>query len=126
MSFIVNRYDIKYDLDVLSDGIGHWEKMKSKIVTYGLNNGQVSKLSPREGYMYEETFNVNRHLSYYRTCKTFKRVVTFVENCNYIYMQYYFKDGDEGSFILDETSHGNAKVNKTPYYRTKESVKKTV
>ena len=113
VGFIIARNSLGHERDVLNDGQGHWEKTKTKTILFGKNGDDISKIRNDEEYIFAETFEVKRHICYHRPRKNFHRVVLFIENCEYIYVQYYFHGKLE--FVEDWSPHGNKRINATPY-----------
>ena len=121
--FVVSRNCCPNERDVFSDGSGHWEKTQTRTILYGRQNKKIVKISESEKELFSEVITVTRMTHYYRTCKNFHRVAIFIKDCHHLYLQYYFDRKWNGLFEEDTSPHGNRKVNKQPYIRTKASVK---
>lgn len=122
--YVISKSALKDDRDVFSDGHGHWTRTGTKgKLEFGRKDDIILKISEKERPLFSETFTVRRVPAYFRTCKNFHRSVLFVPDAKYIYVQYYFDNSWDGTFIDDVAPHGNSKrFNAQPYNRTKASV----
>ena len=124
--FIVRKSSLEDERDIfsVSDGMGHWEKSKTKTMLFGKNrDNKIVRVLPEDDCFFENTWKVRRYIHYHRKSRDFHRVTIFVEGTDFIFVQYYF-DGEEDE-INTSNSYGNTNVTKTkkPHRRTKQSVK---
>ena len=83
--FIVRKSSLEDERDIfsVSDGMGHWEKSKTKTMLFGKNrDNKIVRVLPEDDCFFENTWKVRRYIHYHRKSRDFHRVTIFVEGTN--------------------------------------------
>ena len=120
-TFIVDKSFLESERDVFADDQGHWIKSKTKTFTFG---GTYVKIDKHNQGSFDKVIKVTRYIYYSRSSPDFHRVVPFINESRYIFMQYYFDYGEHD--IIVQQPHGNSKRNTRPHRRSKESLKEKI
>ena len=121
-TFTVNKSFLESERDVFAYDLGHWIKSKTKTCTFGENDGTYVKTYEDNQGSFDKVIKVTRYIYYLRNSPDFHRVVVFINESRYIFMQYYFDNGEHD--IIVKQPHGNSKRNERPHRRSKESLDK--
>ena len=120
-TFIDHKSYLESKRDVFVDDLEHWIKPKTKTFTFGENNGTYVKTGEYNHGSFNKVIKVTRYIHYLRNSPDFHRVFVFINESRYIFMQYYFDNGEHD--IIVEQPLGNSKRNTRPHRRSKDSLK---
>ena len=123
-AFIVNTTKLKNIKDIMCDQHGHWQHSKTKKYRFVKDGESVTKLDEDDILSTGDVICVRRLIYYHRNSRNFHRIIILLDGIEFAFMQYYF-DNEEHS-VRAEIPHGNARKDKKPYIRTKESVLCTI
>ena len=105
--------------------MGRWMRSRIKHLNYveNVDNG-IEKVLDENEKEYNKIWNIKRCIHYHHESRDFQRVIIFIEQKYFIFVQCYF-DNDEHP-VNTFKQHDNPRSSKISYKRTKESVKLSV
>ena len=121
----VDTASLNHQNDVFSDDKGRWERSRIKHLKYveSVDNSTEKVLDENEKE-YNKIWNIKRCIHYHHESRDFHRVIIFIEQKDFIFVQYYFDDDEHP--VNTFKRHGNSRSSKKIHKRTKESVKLSV
>ena len=123
--FIIQKSSLNNQNDVFSDDMGRWERSRIKHLKYGENvDNSIEKVLDKNEEEYNKISNIKRCIHYHHESRDFHRVITFIEQKDFIFVLYYFDDDEHP--VNTFKRHGNSRSSKKSYKRTKESIKLSV
>ena len=123
--FIIQESSLNHQKDVFSDDIGRWKRSRIKHLKYGESlNNSIEKVLDKNEDEYSKIWNIKQCIHYHHESRDFHRVIIFIEQKDFIFVQYYFDDDEHPLNTFKR--HGNSRSNKKSCRRTKDFVKLSV
>ena len=112
--FIIQKSSLNHQKDVFPDDMGRWERSRIKHL-----NMEKASIIVLEKYLTKmkrknnKIWNIKQCIHYHHESRDFHRVIIFIEQNDFIFVQYYFDDDEHP--VNTFKRHGNSRSSRKSY-----------